>query len=207
MVSQEIWDTVAPASAGNLDLRTVIVIGADAPAGTLSYSEFLIRAKPQTAVHACDDKCAFWLYSSASTGLPKGVRHVHSALWATVETYGAKVLGIREEDVIYSAAKIFFAYGWGNALTFPMSAGATTVLLAGWPTPDGVLDIIEAEQPSIFCGVPTLYGAVVASLTDKTLTAHCLRLCISASEALPTDISCRWHGLFGVDILDCVGSH
>lgn len=107
IVSHEIWETVAPALAGNIDLRKVIMIGADAPAGTLSYSEFLAPAKPQTAVYASDDECAFWLYSLGSTGLPKGVRHVHSALWATAETYGAQVLGIREEDTIFSAAKIF----------------------------------------------------------------------------------------------------
>jgi 4-hydroxybenzoate-CoA ligase len=206
IVSHEIWETVAPALAGNIDLRKVIMIGADAPAGTLSYSEFLAPAKPQTAVHASDDECAFWLYSSGSTGLPKGVRHVHSALRATAETYGAQVLGIREEDTIFSAAKIFFAYGLGNALTFPMSVGATTILLAGRPTPEGVLDIIEGQQPSIFCGVPTLYGAVVAALANRALSAHRLRLCISAGEALPADIGRRWRGLFGVDILDGVGS-
>jgi len=100
----------------------------------------------------------------------------------------------------------FFADGLGNALTFPISVGATTILLAGRPTPEGMLDIIEGQQPSIFCCVPNLYGAVVAALANRALSAHRLRLCISAGAALPADIGHPWRGLFGVDILDGVGS-
>ena len=116
------------------------------------------------------------------------------------------MLGIKENDVIFSAAKIFFAYGMGNALTFPMSVGATTILFSGRPTPDTVLDIIQAEQPTLFCGVPTLYGAIVALLQNREMPSHRVRLCISAGEALPADIGRRWQDLFKNEILDGVGS-
>ena len=206
IVSPELWETVAPALVENKDLRKVIVIGGKTPPKTISYVDFLQPAKTKKAIFASDDECAFWLYSSGSTGQPKGVRHVHSALLATAETYGAQVLGIKENDVIFSAAKIFFAYGMGNALTFPMSVGATTILFSGRPTPDTVLDIIQAEQPTLFCGVPTLYGAIVALLQNREMPSHRVRLCISAGEALPADIGRRWQDLFKNEILDGVGS-
>ncbi|MEM7271161.1 MAG: benzoate-CoA ligase family protein, partial [Pseudomonadota bacterium] len=137
---------------------------------------------------------------------PKGVRHVHGSLQATAETYGAQVLGIRADDVLYSAAKIFFAYGLGNAMTFPMSVGATTVLFAGRPTPDAATDIIQRHQPTIFCGVPTLYAAMVAHFDANGAPDTPLRRCISAGEALPAEVGRRWKALIGCDILDGVGS-
>ena len=111
-----------------------------------------------------EDECAFWLYSSGSTGQPKGVRHVHSSLQFTASTYGQQVLGISQNDIVYSAAKFFFAYGLGNAMTFPLSVGATTILLSGRPTPDSVLALINKHNPTIFCGVPTLYAALLAHI-------------------------------------------
>jgi|TARA_B110000093_G_scaffold183188_1_gene232631 4-hydroxybenzoate-CoA ligase len=206
IVSVELWEIVAPALTENKDLRRVIVIGANTPSGVMSYKEFLAPAKGKRAIYATDDECAFWLYSSGSTGQPKGVRHVHSALRSTAETYGAQVLGIKENDIIFSAAKIFFAYGMGNALTFPMSVGATTILFSGRPTPDIVLEIIESEQPTLFCGVPTLYGSIVALLENRKMPRHRVRLCISAGEALPANIGHRWQALFDNEILDGVGS-
>ena len=153
------------------------------------------------------DECAFWLYSSGSTGQPKGVRHVHSSLQFTADTYGQQVLGIQHDDVVYSAAKFFFAYGLGNAMTFPLSVGATTVLLSGRPTPDSVLDIINDHKPTVFCGVPTLYAALIAHIeSGKGSCDASLRRCISAGEALPEDVGRQWQKITGCDILDGVGS-
>ena len=157
------------------------------------------------ATHA--DEPAFWLYSSGSTGMPKGVRHLHSNLAATAETYAKQVLGIREDDVGLSAAKLFFAYGLGNALTFPMSVGATTVLNSERPTPALMFALMNKYNPTIFFGVPTLFSAM---LNDETLKnergGSRLRICTSAGEALPESVGNAWKARFGVDILDGVGS-
>jgi benzoate-CoA ligase family len=210
VVSEQLWDTVKPALDGNRYLRAVVVIGAAQECrGTecVGYEDFIKGAEPVETVEAYGDELAFWLYSSGSTGVPKGVRHVHSSLKATVDTFGAQVLGIREDDTVYSAAKMFFAYGLGNAMSFPMSVGATTVIFAGRPTPDAVLDIMAQERPTIFCGVPTLYAALVAEQEKKGGSPdHCVRLCTSAGEALPRDIGERWEKLWGAEIVDGVGS-
>jgi 4-hydroxybenzoate-CoA ligase len=127
-------------------------------------------------------------------------------LKATVDTYSSRVLGIGEGDLVFSAAKIFFAYGLGNAMTFPMSVGATALLFGGRPTPDVVIDIITKARPTIYCGVPTLYAATLAKLDQIGPQSSDLRLCISAGEALPEEIGRRWKDFWGVDILDGVGS-
>lgn len=206
IVSADLLPTVMPATENNPFLRHIVVIGGDAPEGTMSYSAFVKGAQPTPAIDASADDCAFWLYSSGSTGRPKGVRHVHGALKATADTYGAQVLGIREDDVVFSAAKIFFAYGLGNALTFPMSVGATTLLYNARPTPDVAARIIETEVPTIFCGVPTLYAATLAHLEQNGVPPSKMRMCISAGEALPEEIGNKWQKMWGVDILDGVGS-
>ena len=206
VVSEPLWEVVAPAISDNRYLRAVVVIG-DAPEGTESYAAFTEGAAPMQTVEAHPDELAFWLYSSGSTGLPKGVRHVHASLKATADTFGAQVLGIREEDTVYSVAKLFFAYGLGNGMSFPMSVGATTVLYGGRPTPDAVFDIMKQERPTIFCGVPTLYAAVVAAQEAAGGTPdHTIRICTSAGEALPREIGERWEKLWGAEILDGVGS-
>ena len=206
-VSDVLYDTVAPALADNPFVKTVVVIGGAAPDGTTSYQSFLDTADaPTVAFDAHADEVAFWLYSSGSTGQPKGVHHIHSSLKATADTYGAQVLGVREDDVVFSAAKFFFAYGLGNAMTFPMAVGATTVLFAGRPTPDSVVDILNAEQPTVFCGVPTLYAALAAHMDKNGAAGAPLRRCISAGEALPEDVGKRWEKHMGVEILDGVGS-
>jgi 4-hydroxybenzoate-CoA ligase len=184
-------------------LKRVLVA---APEGGGSFADFL-GAATQAPVAASPDEVAFWLYSSGSTGAPKGVKHVHASLRATAETYGAQVLGIAADDVVFSAAKLFFAYGLGNAMTFPMSVGAAAVLLPDRPTPEAVLAIMDRHQPSIFGGVPTLYAGLLA---DKRLGRGAgsarLRRCISAGEALPESVGTRWRQTVGVDILDGIGS-
>jgi 4-hydroxybenzoate-CoA ligase len=195
-------------------LRLVLVAALDgAPVPSLSGVErdlagFLAEAQPAPApVAASDDEVAFWLYSSGSTGAPKGVKHVHASLRATAETYADQVLGIAAEDVCYSAAKLFFAYGLGNAMTFPMHAGAAAVLLPERPTPDSVMAVMARHQPTLFFGVPTLYAAMLSypGLTRGAGSAR-LRTCVSAGEALPEHVGLRWKEAVGVDILDGIGS-
>lgn len=205
IVSDVLWPVIAEIVPDCDSLRHVIVVG-DAPEGTLSFNAFMEGAPQQEPIQSSTDECAFWLYSSGSTGRPKGVRHVHGALRATADTYGAQVLGIRDSDVVYSAAKIFFAYGLGNAMTFPMSVGAKTLLFAGRPTPDMTLQILRDHRPTIFCGVPTLYAATIAQMEREGAPKGALRLCISAGEALPADLGAKWQDFWGVDILDGVGS-
>jgi benzoate-CoA ligase len=168
----------------------------------------LIAAAPTdfpVAPTSCDEPC-FWLYSSGSTGAPKGTVHVHASMIQTAELYARPVLGIEEGDVVFSAAKLFFAYGLGNALSFPMSVGATTVLMAERPTPPAVFQRLRAHRPTIFCGVPTLYAAMLASGELPAREELRLRRCPSAGEALPEEIGKRWNRHFGVDILDGIGS-
>jgi benzoate-CoA ligase family protein len=158
-----------------------------------------IAAKP--------DELAFLLYTSGSTGAPKGVRNVHASLRATADAYGAQVLGINAEDVVFSAAKLFFGYGLGNSMTFPLSVGATAVLSPHRPTPEHVLAVIARHRPSIFFGVPTLYAKLLHRPgLDLGAGSDRLRRCISAGEALPAHIGLQWSATTGVEILDGLGS-
>jgi 4-hydroxybenzoate-CoA ligase len=170
--------------------------------------ELLTTGDPDTTIApASPDEVAFWLYSSGSTGTPKGVRHVHSSLRFTAETYGAKVLRITPNDVMFSAAKAFHAYGLGNSLTFPMSVGASSLFLPDRPTPDAVLEMMRTHNPTVFGGVPTLYAGLLANpYIAPGAGSTRLRRCISAGEALPADIGNRWKSAVGVDILDGIGS-
>jgi benzoate-CoA ligase len=171
-------------------------------------NDLLSQAKPKAdAVATTRDDMCFWLYSSGSTGAPKGTVHLHSHLIATAELYAKPILGIRETDVVFSAAKLFFAYGLGNALTFPMAVGATTILMAERPTPDAVFKRLVEKQPTIFYGVPTLYAALLASSTFPKKEQIRLRICTSAGEALPEGLGKRWtERTGGVEILDGIGS-
>jgi benzoate-CoA ligase len=164
-----------------------------------------VGPRAQAAPTTRDDIC-FWLYSSGSTGAPKGTVHLHSHLIATAELYAKPILGIRESDVVFSAAKLFFAYGLGNALTFPMAVGATTVLMAERPTPDAVFKRLVEKRPTIFYAVPTLYAALLASPAFPKKEQLKLRICTSAGEALPEGLGRRWTERTGVEILDGIGS-
>ena len=162
-------------------------------------------ASPQPADTAADEM-AFWLYSSGSTGRPKGTVHTHANLHWTAELYGKPVMGLGESDIVFSAAKLFFAYGLGNALTFPLSVGATTVLMAERGTPQAVFRRLVQYRPTIFCGVPTLYAAMLSSPDLPQRNTVALRRCISAGEALPRAVGERFTAHFGCEILDGIGS-
>jgi 4-hydroxybenzoate-CoA ligase len=206
-ISQALLPVVKDMVGRLSDLDHVVVSGADGH-GYKKLSDELAGESEvfaTAATHA--DEPAFWLYSSGSTGMPKGVRHLHSNLAATADTYARQVLGIREDDVCLSAAKLFFAYGLGNAMTFPMSVGASTILNSERPTPASMFSLMNRYNPTIFYGVPTLFSAM---LNDQTLKAERggtrLRICTSAGEALPESVGKAWKARFGVDILDGVGS-
>ena len=164
--------------------------------------------KKPAATHGDDP--AFWLYSSGSTGRPKGTVHSHANPYWTAELYGKGVLQLREDDVCFSAAKLFFAYGLGNALTFPLSVGATTILMAERPTPDAVFKRWRGEvggvKPTIFYGAPTGYAGMLASPALPARGDVALRMASSAGEALPGEIGERFKAHFGVDIVDGIGS-
>ncbi|MEO8536821.1 MAG: benzoate-CoA ligase family protein [Betaproteobacteria bacterium] len=166
-------------------------------------------AAADAAPTAADDP-AFWLYSSGSTGRPKGTVHSHANPYWTAELYGKGVLQLREDDVCFSAAKLFFAYGLGNALTFPMGVGATTLLMAERPTPDAIfkrwLGNDGGVRPTVFFGAPTGFAAMLASPSLPARAAVALRLASSAGEALPAELGERFQRHFGVDIVDGIGS-
>ena len=187
-------------------LKHVAVSGANASAHPL-LADLMAQASDEciAAPTRADDAC-FWLYSSGSTGTPKGVVHVQTSMIKTAELYAQPILGIQENDVVFSAAKLFFAYGLGNALSFPLSVGATTILLSERPTPQAVCRILKEYRPTIFYGVPTLYTALLASADLPKRSESNLRRCASAGEALPADVGRRWSEHFGVDILDGLGS-
>src|SRR5256884_1892166 len=206
IVSEPLLPAFTPLLGTSPFLKHVIVSGADA-SGHLLLSALLAQAEArfEPAKTTCDDAC-FWLYSSGSTGAPKGTVHAHSSLIQTAELYARPILGIRENDVVFSAAKLFFAYGLGNALTFPLAVGATTVLMAERPTPAAVFARLAKHQPTIFYGVPTLFAALLASPDLPKRGELRLRICTSAGEALPADLGRRWTEHFGVEILDGIGS-
>ena len=189
------------------DLKQLIVSRGDKlPAGAHDFADLIARARPADPIDTHGDEPAFWLYSSGSTGAPKGTVHTQANLYWTCELYGKAVLGMREDDVVLSAAKLFFAYGLGNALSFPLSVGATVVLMAERPTPQACFQRLTEHRPTIFCGAPTGYNGMLASPDLPAKDAVALRLCSSAGEALPQDIGERWTRHFGVEIIDGIGS-
>ena len=152
-----------------------------------------------------DGDC-FWLYSSGSTGRPKGAVHLQRDMVVTSELYGVRVLGVKETDVSFSAAKLFFAYGLGNGMTFPLWTGSTAVLDERRPTPDTTFEIIETFKPTLYYGVPALYAAQLVALDKGKRDLSSIRACVSAGEALPAEIFRRWKDKTGTVILDGIGS-
>ena len=177
----------------------------------VEFEAFLAQHGPLTRPAATGpDDTGFWLYSSGSTGRPKGTVHSHGNPYWTAELYGKGVLALREDDVCFSAAKLFFAYGLGNALSFPLSVGATVLLMGERPTPDATFKRwtggISGLKPTVFYGAPTGFAGMLASPTLPRREQVALRLVSSAGEALPADLGERFKAHFGVDIVDGIGS-
>jgi len=207
IVSTELLPSVAPI-LDQLDALKHVVVVDGQDHGHLDFRMLMAEAAPEAeTARTSPDETAFWLYSSGSTGAPKGVRHVHSSPMYVAKNYGKGVLGIEHDDVCFSAAKLFFAYGFGAGMALPMSVGATAALLSGRPTPASVLETMRSHNPTLFFGVPTLYAAMLADPNCLPANGSArLRLCISAGEALPAEVGKSWKTRMGVDILDGIGS-
>jgi benzoate-CoA ligase len=206
VVAEPLLPLFAPLLERLPKLQHVIVAGADAQ-GHLRLADLQAAASERFAPAATspDDMC-FWLYTSGSTGQPKGTVHLHTHMMCTAELYGRAVLGLDESDLCFSAAKLFFAYGLGNSLSFPLAVGATALLMAERPTPQAVYRRLVERQPTVFYGVPTLYAAMLAAAEIPDPAALRLRMSVSAGEALPAELGRRWRERFGTDILDGIGS-
>ena len=216
LISAPLMQALEPILDRLTHLRSAIVAGADAGSAlpklgrleTHRFADILARGTPESWIApTMSDEVAFWLYSSGSTGAPKGAKHVHTSLMATARLYGQGILGFCADDVVFSVAKLYFAYGLGNSMTFPMSVGASTVLLPDRPTPKSVLEIMRRHSPTLLFGAPTFYGAMLADAEiGRGAGSDRLRLCVSAGEALPPNFSERWREVVGTDILDGIGS-
>lgn len=220
VVSREIYPSFAPVLAGQPWLREVVVAGEGEGGdggraggdgggpGAHRLADLLAAASPDLEpAPTTSDDVAFWLYTSGTTGAPKGAMHLHRHLVHTVAGYGLAVLGVEPGDVVFSAAKLFFAYGLGNALTIPLYVGATAVLFPGRPTPGAVMKVLREREPTLFFGVPTLYGNILADpANDRAAGSPRLRRCISAGEPLPVGVARAWEERFGVAPLDGIGT-
>ena len=207
VVSASLLAEAGPALAQARYLKHVLVAGG-AAGPYLSYEERVARASATLEPAATSrDDTALWLYSSGSTGFPKGAVHLHHDMVVCTETYAKQVVQFRATDTVYSAAKLFFAYGLGNAGYFPMAFGAQSILSPQRPTPDGVYEILSRQRPTLFFGVPTLYAGMLAVKdAEKRYDLSSLRLCISAGEALPEELYQRWRDRFGVELIDGIGT-
>ncbi len=175
--------------------------GGSAFAALMNASADTLEPAPATA----DDDC-FWLYTSGSTGTPKGGVHAHRDMVVSSQYYGVETLGAGEGDIHFSAAKLFFAYGLGNGMTFPLWTGGQAVLFGGRPTPDIMFEMIETYRPTLYYGVPTLYAAQLHALAERSADLSSLRACVSAGEPLPGNLFERWREQTGLLILDGIGT-
>jgi benzoate-CoA ligase family protein len=209
----DLWQQIAPLRRQMPFLRHIVLAHRDdTPAvndpNTVDFASLLAGslATLATAPTTRDD-AAFWLYSSGSTGFPKGCVHLQHDMAFCVDHYAKPILTLSPDDITFSAAKLFFAYGLGNGLYFPLAAGASAIHFAGRVTPDAAFQVISQQRPTVFFGVPTLYAAMLAmpDAAQKYDTSS-LRLCVSAGESLPAELFTRWKERFGVEILDGIGS-
>ena len=218
VISEELLPVINGIKGDLPYLRDIVVIS-ETEGARIPFKQKYKRATSdiKTAFTTKDD-VGFWLYSSGSTGSPKGAIHSQYDMVVTSNSYAKNILGINEDDILYSAARMFFAYGLGNSVYFPMYAGCSVILNPKPPKPEGIFRYMEKYRPTIFFGIPTLYGQILEyqkrldneKVADTDPNAEhafsSIRICISAGEALPTDIFHRWKKRYGIEILDGIGS-
>ena len=207
VISEALLPRIEPIRSNLKDLDHVIVVGQHG-AGMLDYAELTTAASAElTPADLGKDDVCFWLYSSGTTGFPKGAVHLQHDMTVAADLYARPTLGIDENDRTFSVAKLFFAYGLGNGLYFPFRVGATTVLFPGRPEPEAVFGVVDKYKPTIFFSVPTSYARLleIEDAVDRFDTST-IRLCVSAGEALSQSLFECWEDRFGVEILDGIGS-
>ncbi|MFK7902288.1 MAG: benzoate-CoA ligase family protein [Nitratireductor sp.] len=188
-------------------LQTLIVVNGTPPPGAITSSEFLSNHTGDLPMaDTGPDDMAFWMYSSGSTGRPKGIVHLHHDMAYTVASYSNHILKVRSDDRLFSAPKLYFAYGFGNGITFPFAAGACAVLMPGQPRANAVLDIIEQYEPTMLFGLPTLYTSLCRSEGASNRNLSSLRSCLSAAEILSEDVFNAWRDLTGLEAIEGLGS-
>ena len=204
----DLWKIFSAHRAELPYLKHVVVAGSPPLAGCTEYSRWICESPTELeAAQTSRDDAAFWLYSSGSTGVPKGAVHLQHDMVYCADLYARGILDLKPDDVIFSAAKLFFAYGLGNSLYFPFRVGASSILFPGRPSPESVFEILEQERPSLFFGVPTLYSSMLALPEAETrYDLSSLRACISAGETLPAELYHQWKAKFGTEIIDGIGS-
>jgi benzoate-CoA ligase family protein len=202
-----LWDEVRQVKSRLRYLRHVVIVGEPEP-GQQAFDHWMAQASPELEpAPTSKDDAAFWLYSSGSTGFPKGAVHLQRHMLYCADLYARPILDIAPGDITFSAAKLFFAYGLGNNLYFPFRVGGSAILYPGRPLPETMFEIITREKPTLFFGVPTLYAAMLALRDAETkYDLSSLRLCVSAGEALPPELFRRWKERFGAEILDGIGT-
>jgi len=217
LIHAELWPSVQPIMSQLAYLRHIIVVGrapvtsVETRRGPVPVHEFAAWVNKASyslaAAETSKDDSAFWLYSSGSTGFPKGCVHLQHDMVYCTEYYAKAILGINENDITFSAAKLYFAYGLGNNLYFPFGVGASAVQYPGRPLAEDMFRTVEQYRPTIFFGVPTLYASMLALPdAEKRFDFSSVRVCVSAGESLPADILLRFENTFGVEILDGIGS-
>ncbi|MFD2924582.1 benzoate-CoA ligase family protein [Halobacillus naozhouensis] len=211
VVYEELWEELKAYKDRFPFLKHVIIVSDKGSSiEELNFHTFIAKASHQLdeSYPTTSEDSAFWLYSSGSTGTPKGVIHRQRSMESAYYNYAVNILNIQSDDIAFSASKLYFAYGLGNGMYFPFGSGATAILLKDKPTPEKVFETIEEKKPTIFFGVPTLYGAMInyVEKIGRIPDLSSVRVCVSAGEALPASYVKKWRELFNVDILDGIGS-